>query len=128
MEEQHLEKQEQKANSGNKAEKAGAKNDPAKKVQNGKSVIQEDVTPYKTIGVTVHPHDFQELENLGAMFDMKKEKWVVPNEPKVLADVERFLSPEESSKRRADEIAAYRKIQHEQKQEQQRSQGKGRGR
>ena len=128
MAEQHLENQEQKANSGNKAEKAGAKNDPAKKVQNGKSVIQEDVTPYKTIGVTVHPHDFQELENLGAMFDMKKEKWVVPNEPKVLADIERFLSPEESSKRRADEIANYRKKQHEQKQEQQRSQGKGRGR
>ena len=59
---------------------------------------------------------------------MKKEKWGVPNEPKVLADVERFLSPEESSKRRADEIANYRKKQHEQKQEQQRSQGKGRGR
>ena len=128
MAEQHIEKQEQKANSGNKAEKAGAKTDPAKKIQNGKSVIQEDVTPYKTIGVTVHPHDFQELENLGAMFDMKKEKWVVPNEPKVLANVERFLSPEESSKRRADEIANYRKKPHEQKQEQQRSQGKGRGR
>ncbi len=30
-----------------KAEKAGAKTDPAKKVQNGKSVIQEDVTAYK---------------------------------------------------------------------------------
>ena len=125
---QHLEKQEQRANSGNKAEKAGAKTDPAKKVQNGKSVIQEDVTPYKTIGVTVHPHDFQELENLGAMFDMKKEKWVVPNEPKVLADVERFLSPEESGKRRANEIANYRKKQHEQKQEQQKSLGRGRGR
>ena len=125
---QHLEKQEQRANSCNKAEKAGAKTDPAKKVQNGKSVIQEDVTPYKTIGVTVHPHDFQELENLGAMFDMKKEKWVVPNEPKVLADVERFLSPEESGKRRANEIANYRKKQHEQKQEQQKSLGKGRGR
>ena len=125
---QHLEKQEQRANSGNKAEKAGAKTDPAKKIQNGKSVIQEDVTPYKTIGVTVHPHDFQELENLGAMFDMKKEKWVVPNEPKVLADVERFLSPEESGKRRANEIANYRKKQHEQKQEQQKSLGRGRGR
>lgn len=126
---QHLEKQEQRANSGNKNEKAGAKTDPAKKVQNEKSVIQEDVTAYKTIGVTVHPHDFKELENLGAIFNPKKEKWEVPNEPKVLADVERFLSPEESSKRRADEIAAaYRKKQHEQKQEQQRSQGKGRGR
>ena len=121
---QHLEKQEQKANSGNKAEKAGAKTDPAKKVQNGKSVIQEDVTAYKTIGVTVHPHDFKELENLGAIFNPKKEKWEVPNEPKVLADVERFLSPEQSSKRRADEIANYRKKQ----QEQQRSQGKGRSR
>ena len=121
---QHLEKQEQRANSGNKAEKAGAKTDPAKKVQNGKSVIQEDVTAYKTIGVTVHPHDFKELENLGAIFNPKKEKWEVPNEPKVLADVERFLSPEQSSKRRADEIANYRKKQ----QEQQRSQGKGRSR
>ena len=125
---QHLEKQERRANSGNKTEKAGAKTDPAKKVQNGKSVIQEDVTQYKTIAVTVHPHDFKELEKLGAVFNPKKEKWEVPNEPKVLADVERFLSPEESGKRRSNEIAAYRKTQQEQKKEQQRSQGKGRGR
>ena len=55
----------------------------------------------------ISPKDFQGVEALGAFFDKEKEKWVVPNDPKTLKAVSKYLSDEETQKRRTAEVKAY---------------------
>ena len=108
---QHIERQEQRGQSSSKAEKAQAKNDPAKKPQNGKSVIQEDTnqnalkpdkrSKWVMINAAIDPAYSEELKELGARYSSERERWFIPPE-KDLNEFTKFLNPPPSAVRNED--------------------------
>lgn len=71
------------------------------------------------IPFSISPKDFQGVEALGAFFDKEKEKWFVPKDPKTIKAVGKYLSEEETAKRRVNEAIACQKRKKEEKLNQQ---------
>ena len=87
---------------------------------------QETIT-CKVIAVYINPNDFKGLEALGAFYDKERDKWLVPAEPETLNAVSKYLSKEETDKRRANEAKPYLESQKKvNQQEQTKNKKKGR--